>query len=382
MIQLCICIFREGTQVRQVFIISEFNPFHYGHEYLLQRAKAMFPKSKLICVMGGNFCQRGEVCVADKYARANCAVSCGADLVILLPTVYSSACGRQFAKGAIGICNAFAKDGDVLFFGSECGDTDTLRQAVRRLDGLDIDVSRSPDEPTASLRSRLYREKYGDDSVIRTSNNILGMEYLRAIDETRSPLAPMTVKRIGTFASASEIRAMPDGILPHVPSVCRQILSECDIGACMRYGERYILGKLREISDCTDISECGGGLGNRILSASHISQTYEELIENCKTKKYPTSRIHRAVLALLLGITELERESEPTFTVLLSGRRDAMHLLDTDKIDVITKPARASGKRFERECDFDRLYSLLTPQILQREFYLKKSAIIHTSEKQ
>ncbi len=365
--------------MNNIFIICEFNPFHFGHEYLLNYAKQNYPEKNVICVMGGNFTQRGDVAVCDKYVRAECAVRCGADAVLLLPAVYACASGHEFALGGIKLCNAFAESGDILLFGSECGDIGQLELLCSRLDGFEFDPTVSDGEPFAVRRARLYREKYGDGSLLSTPNNILALEYLRAIKETHSPLIPQTFKRDSSFESASLIRSRSrDEILSSVPHVCAELYSaDPYFGASFEYGSRYVLGELRKRDSSDGISECGGGLGERILSKAKVARSYSELIELCKTKKYPESRIRRAVLALLMSITRTERISDPTFTVLLAGKRVATFLFKKPKLQVISKPADGTVPEFLRECEFDGLYSLMSEQVREEKYYLRQSPKIY-----
>ncbi len=363
--------------MNNIFIICEFNPFHYGHKYLLDHAKKTYPNSRIVCVMGGNFSQRGEACIAEKYTRAKTAVLHGADLVLQLPSVYSCASGDVFASGGIEICNALAKSGDILLFGSECGHIEALKTAADRLDALEFDPASSADSPFALRRAEMYREKYGDSSLISTSNNILGMEYLRAIKQTNSMLTPHTFKRCTDFESATAIRSKTD-LLSSVPEKCAELYSSdpC-FGASLELGERYILGTLRSLKSCEGISQCGGGLGERILSQSRQARSYAELLTLCKTKKYPDSRIRRAILALLMGITVSERRKAPCFTVLLAARSSATELLKDSRLEVVTKPSAHTCTGFLRECEFDSLYSLLSPNVRESKYYLRSTPAVY-----
>lgn len=362
--------------MHKVFVICEFNPFHWGHEYILSCAKRDFPDSCLICVMGGCFSQRGEAYIYDKYSRAACAVDGGADIVLLLPTIYSSSASRSFALAAIRICNSLAAEGDVLYFGSECGDTGALRDCISKLNSLS--VSSSPDDSFIRTRFASYEKAYGDASILSHPNNILGIEYLRAIDFTHSPLIPHTLKRESKFASAATIRtyeddnffaSLPDYCIKHYSSVPR---------ADMASGERYVLGVLRSLSPdlSAKYSECGGGVSNRIISSAKRCTTYGDLIQASSTKRYTNSHLRRAVLALLMRISHDERFSEPTFTVLLAAKRNSLGVLNSACINIVTKPSSCTDPNFLRELEFDDLYSLFTQNVLPQGYSLKFSPYI------
>ncbi len=371
--------YRNGDDfavMRKVFVICEFNPFHYGHEHLLSCAKRDFPDSRLICVMGGSFSQRGEAYVYDKYARAACAVRGGADLVLLLPTVYSSSASHSFALAAVRLCTSFADEGDVLYFGSECGDVSVLYDCIDKLDT----ISASSSHDCSFIRTRFadYEKKYGSTDILRSPNNILGIEYLRAIKLTRSPLLPFTVRRDPSFASASEIRKHDgDGFFDSIPDYCVGFYSSYS-RADMAYGERYILGVLRTLSasECTEYSECGGGVACRLIDSARQSATYSEMMRTAATKRYTNAHLQRAVLAMLMRITKEERFSEPSFTVLLAAKRASLGLLKQTRFKVVTKPSDCRDAKFLREVEFDELYSLFTRKALPSGHSLRCSPYI------
>lgn len=351
--------------MRNVFIICEFDPFHLGHEYLLKQARRRFEGCRIVCVLGGNFSQRGEVYLYDKYTRACCAVRCGADIVLLLPDIYSCAAGNVFASGAVKICNGLAECGDILFFGSECGDIVALELCRRRLSEPEFSTLGSPDISFARHRASLYEEKYGKSDILSSPNNILALEYLRVLNETQSVLTPCTVARSPSFASASSLRSgSHELLLNNIPSSCVELCRTSEV-ARMKYGERYVLGALRSLKPDTvaEFSECSAGVGNRILSAAMKSGSYDELISLVSTKKYPTSRMRRAVVAMLVGITDEMRKKEPCFTVLLAARRSELSLLKNARINVISKRADAVGEAHGLQLKFDALYTLFTERV-------------------
>lgn len=362
--------------MRKVFVICEFNPFHRGHEYILSCAKRDFPGYYLICLMGGCFSQRGEAYVYDKYARAACAVDGGADVVLLLPTVYSSSASHSFALAAIRICTSLADEGDILYFGSECGDITALRDCIDKLSSLNI--SSSSDDSFIRTRFSSYEKKHGDASILRHPNNILGIEYLRAIDFIHSPLVPHTIKRESKFASAGDIRTYGnDEFFASLPEYCIRHYSSVP-RADMASGERYILGVLRTLSPklCARYSECGGGVSNRLIASAKQSTTYSELIQASSTKRYTNSQLQRAVLALLMRISIAERFLAPTFTVLLAAKRNSLGVLNSARINIVTKPSSCTDPDFLREVEFDDLYSLFTQNVLPQGYSLKFSPYI------
>ena len=207
-------------------IIAEYNPFHSGHAYHIRQARSLTQADYIVVVMSGNFTQRGTPSLLDKYDRTRMALACGADLVLELPVRYACASAEAFASGAVSILNSLGCV-DALCFGSEDGDISRLHEAASLLVRSD-----SSDEYRGRLlkaqkdglsypaaRSRALADIYGSDSTLLTRpNNILGVEYCRALIRSESAIRPVTVKRQGSgyhdsalapkgrFSSASAIR--------------------------------------------------------------------------------------------------------------------------------------------------------------------------------
>lgn len=191
--------------MKTVGIIAEYNPFHNGHLYQLQKAKALSTADFVIVVLSGNFVQRGTPALLDKYARCEMALRCGADLVVELPVCYATGSAEYFAKGAISILDKLKVD--ALCFGSECGSIDALRRAAQILsdepedfrETLAYHLHRGLSFPAArSLAlTRCLADAAFDDSLLKSPNNILGIEYLKALIKRRSPMEVYTLPRQG-----------------------------------------------------------------------------------------------------------------------------------------------------------------------------------------
>lgn len=196
-------------------IIAEYNPLHKGHEYQLKEARRLTGADYIIVVMSGCFTQRGTPAVLDKYDRAHMALSCGADLVLELPTRFACASAEYFASGAVSVLNRLGCV-DYLCFGSECGDTQALRSAATLLSraekspeyqhslreaqkgGLSFPAARSRAlESSRGTFSESFSE--ADASLFSLPNNILGIEYCRALDVLKSPIRPITIRRRGNY---------------------------------------------------------------------------------------------------------------------------------------------------------------------------------------
>ena len=180
-------------------IIAEYNPFHTGHEYHIARSRELLgADSTVICVMSGDFVQRGEAALYSKFARAEAACRCGADLVIELPLPWALSSAEGFARGAVGLLGALGATH--LSFGSECGDVQRLERIAENLidPAVNAEISRELNENAnnsyASARQTVLARRLGDEAkLIEQPNNILAVEYLKAIYEQRLDITPMTV---------------------------------------------------------------------------------------------------------------------------------------------------------------------------------------------
>ncbi|MDE6063925.1 MAG: nucleotidyltransferase family protein, partial [Lachnospiraceae bacterium] len=192
--------------MKTVGIIAEYNPFHNGHLYHLQQAKALSNADFAIVVLSGDFTQRGTPALLDKYARCEMALCCGADLVIELPVCFSTGSAEYFAKGAVSILSGLKTD--ALCFGSECGSIDALRRTARVLadepepfrNTLMQNLHKGMSFPAArslALTQYLSEADY-DDSLLKSPNNILGVEYLKALIKLDRPMEVYTLPRQGT----------------------------------------------------------------------------------------------------------------------------------------------------------------------------------------
>ena len=321
-------------------IVCEFDPFHNGHAYLLRRVREQ-GASGIVCVMSGDFVQRGGPAVLDKFRRAEAAVRCGADLVLELPAVYSVNSADWFAKGAVRILKGLGCV-DTIAFGSECGESGKL---------LDIACATAfePPEFSDALKACLadgmsypaaYRSALeqvfpaADVSVLDGPNDILAVCYLREIVRQGSDIVPFAVMREGAahgssdpegeIASASFIRGelqSGSGRWKNcVPEPVRQLLEEADLSpeALSRRKDRLfavirhalLTGGSEALEGLPEISE---GLENRILSAVRTAEDLDGLISGIVTGRYTASRAMRVLTQLILGLSkDLVSEADQT----------------------------------------------------------------------
>lgn len=306
-------------------IIAEYNPFHNGHLFHLNETFRM-GATHVVAVMSGNFTQRGEPAIISKFERARMAAAHGADLVIELPLAYATASSERFAFGAVSVLDTLGVV-ELLSFASESGDIEKLSSAldavsdarvIRRLKQL-VEIG----ENYPSARSKAVEVFYPETaSLIHKPNNILGVDYLKALKKTGSRIYPVTVKRKGAehdsdnesegIASAGRIRELVRErgyFSDFVPQECELSLLDLDVSGGISEGmpriESAVLMKLRGLSreDMNRLPDASTGLGDRLYNVSREADTIETLYNSAKTKRYTMSRIKRAVAAALLDIT-------------------------------------------------------------------------------
>lgn len=377
-------------------IIAEYNPLHNGHAYHIARTRVLTGAEHVLVIMSGNFVQRGDCAVIDKFTRTRMALAGGADLVLELPLPFACAGAEKFASGGVGIADALGCV-DFLSFGMECDDVQGLAKAARAVSDEAIkptlDRLLAEGKPFAAARTEAVREVYGDETaaLLCLPNNTLGVEYLRALDRAQSAIRPVGIPRQGTghhslhasgeFASATALRRMlADGDLsaaaPYLPQAVRELLreriAEGTAPASLRYCERAVLARLRgmtkeQLLRLPDISE---GLENRIYDSIRSACSLEELYASVKTKRYSHARIRRIVLSAFLGLRAVHGESLPYIRILgmnergrrlLSFAKPTLPIISSHK-HVAGLPQEAQNV-YRLECYADDMWALMTPTV-------------------
>lgn len=358
-------------------IICEYNPFHYGHRYLIEKTREA-GATHIAAVMSGNFTQRGDAAVFDKYIRAKTALENGVDLVIELPTMYSLSAAEGFAAGAVGIIESLGCV-DMLSFGSECGELSVLKEASGACEyAVHTDsfhgLMKSGQSYPAALAA-VVKELYTDDvsEVLKSPNNTLAIEYLNALDGIGSVIEPFTVTRegaahdsdeAGKFSSASLIRKMissGEDYSRYAPVVDAP-------SADIKRLERAILARLRAMrrEDFEQLYDGANGLAERLYKAVRKAGTLDELYFLTKTKRYTLARIRRAVLCGYLGLSKGQLLIPNAYVRVLGMNSKGKEILSTAKcalpldtsLKALSKTSRAAHRQaaFEERCG--DLYSL------------------------
>lgn len=300
-------------------IVCEFNPFHNGHKHLIDSVKA--DGDIVVCVMSGNFVQRGEPAIFSKEVRVKSALMNGADIVLELPFLYATASAEIFASSAVKILNAF---GCVkIAFGTENTTLSQLENAVDVLLSVDFDkkIKKHLENGISYPKARqMAYEEYNSDCDISSPNNILAIEYISTIKKNNYSITPITVNRKGAdyndnfavdeFASATHIRNLINenkDFEKYVPDNVYEIyINALEKGEYLNAEKFNIsaLSILRSIDAINPkIANMAEGLENRIASAIKISSDINEVYDNVKTKRFTHSRIRRAVLSTIMSVT-------------------------------------------------------------------------------
>lgn len=385
-------------------IVAEYNPFHNGHAHHIERTRAKgagCEATHVVAVMTGNYMQRGEPALLPKRYRAAMALAGGADLVLELPLPWALGSAEQFAEGAVSLLTALGCV-DAISFGSECGDAAALVAAAEKMDAprfgslLRYHMESGISYPKA--RQQALRELAGATAdLLDSPNNVLGIEYIRALRRQGSAMEVFTVPRIGaaheslapvgTMASAAYLRSLvAEGrtvnTAPYLPPQSLKLLSaaleEGHAPAKTTLIERALLLRLRsmtkeELAQLPGVSE---GLENRLYDIARKATGLEELLEQLKTKRYPRTRLQRLVWSAYAGLTAQPEGALPPYVrvlavnekgkEILSAARAARTLIDRG-LPVLLRAADAheltgyAAAVWQQECVADDRYALALP---------------------
>ena len=392
---------------KTVGIICEYNPFHGGHRYQIEEARRQ-GFERVVCVMSGNTVQRGEFAIADKYTRAEMAVKGGADLVLELPYPYSASSAEFFALAGVRILKSAGVD--AICFGSECGDMDKLKKAAEVCESQ-LFIEAYKDAVSCGMGStKAYFDSYKyvtNEELPNGANDILGIAYIRAIKRENSKIEPIAIKRRGSdyrdnaitenmteYPSATMLRncliengadeKFRDVVPKETFDSLNKAVKEGKAPVKMSSVESAIIAALRlfDPAKLEGIADIGGGLGGKILLASHKVTAYAELVSLASDKHYTEARVRRAVLNILMGVKLEDLKAYPAYTTVLGfndkGREILSELRKAEKLPIITKPADAEklGENAARQIYLDRradaLFTLATPMKTDSGEYIKK----------
>lgn len=379
-----------------VGIIAEYNPFHRGHAWQIAEIRSRLGEDTCVVVaMSGNFVQRGDFAVFSKHARAEMALAGDADLVIELPTPWSSATAEKFAQGGVALLSA---TGVVthLAFGCESGDAVPLERTASALEseGYSEQLRRYLAEGMsfAAARQMAVSEYAGEAaSCLSLPNNALAVEYLRALKKTGGSIQPLALPRVGSahdsdelteFSSASAIRSVllsggdwKSFVSTESAAIMQREIDEGRAPVTLRNCERAILARLRCMCEEEFLPYDGGGEGlyRRFYRAVHSAVCVDDILTAAKTKRYPLARLRRMLLHSYLGVTPAEQGETPSYLRVLGANERGRKLLGQMRksalLPIVTKPGQvryldnAVQDQFLREAACTDLYTLAMPDM-------------------
>ncbi len=321
-------------------VVSEFNPFHNGHRYLISQIKRM-GFDAVVCVMSGNFVQRGEYAFCDKRIRAKSAISGGADLVVSLPFPWSSCTAEIFADCAVSILSRLGFV-DSIAFGSECADMEKLRICSGFLSGISsndvIEYQKlSPNVSFASAREKLVKKLLGTEysALVSSPNDILALEYIKAIKKNDNRIIPIAIKRAGSnhngevfsenICSSSKIRSL---YASNCPSDASEYISKEDADILATFSRSTNKAKFmdilrgavlsREPEELSLFLEIGGGLEYAVYREILASKTFDDLLISLKSRHITDAKIRRALLFIATGVKKEHILNSSGFTEVLA----------------------------------------------------------------
>ncbi len=404
--------------MRTAGIICEYNPFHNGHKRQIDVLRGM-GFNCIVCVMSGNYTQRGELAIFDKYTRARSAVLGAADIVLELPFPYSSLSAEGFATAGVHILASLGVD--AICFGSECDDISVLEIAADAVISPEFSTVYSDLIKTGLGSASAYFEAVkrisGNDFSL-LSNDILGISYIAAIKRGNYSMELIPIKRHG---AAYDDKSLTDGIAPS-SSAIREVLKKSEI--CMSellYGhipdlvlecllnakneglapafadnigsETVSFFKLMSPKEITSrailrsvggesIAEDGCGICERLCNTARTCRTFEEFLNRSYTSKYPDARINRVILFSLLGVSDKMSHSLPEYTTLLAanaiGREFLSKIRKECKFSIVTKPADAPEDSTQKKLGeaADILYTEAMPSNTDADFFIKSHPFV------
>lgn len=380
--------------MKTVGIICEYNPFHLGHRKQFDSIRDILGQDTVIvCLMSGNFVQRGMPAIFDKSLRARAAIDCGADLVLELPTTYALSSAEGFAAGGVQILSSFC---DYLCFGSETGDVESLTETAGALLSPEFSPAlRTALEDGCSFpvaRQRALAQMGCDASLLQNPNDILAVEYCKAILAQSSSMKPLPIRREGCYhdtnadaenPSATSLRQLITQNQPwEAYTPAWDIFSDAPVHT-LTAGERAMLARLRTMSDeeFEALPYGSEGLWRKFMHTCREHATLEEILTTTKSKRYTRTRLDRMAMCAYLGITTEILNAPVPYVRVLGMRTSGIPALKTAReTGLFPHIGEKTGLKYEKlEQRFDDLYGLFCQadpsapgQTEHRRIYLRK----------
>lgn len=346
-------------------IIAEYNPFHNGHKYQIEKAKELINPDITIIAMSGSFVQRGSPAIFDKWARTKFALENGADLVVEIPVSFSMASAERFAFGGVHLLNQLGITH--LSFGAEDSLEDLLN-AVKSIENMNKEALKNSLKEGNSFAKA--REQASGSDILSKPNNILGCEYIKAIKKINKSIIPVPIERFmanhnedvptGNFCSASYIRSNIDSDVSAYTPADFSILSPVFAESFTKAIKYAVISKGAEY--IKDVCEVREGLENKIYENAFKDGSLDDFILSVKSKRYTYSSISRMLFNILLDIRKDNIKSEPEFIRILGLKKEKSNYLKmiSPQLPIITKCADAPYELMKQDFKATDFYNLFT----------------------
>ena len=368
-------------------VIAEYNPFHLGHLYQINKIKEMYPESIIIAIVSTNFTQRGDISILNKWDKTKICLEHNIDIVLELPTLYATQSSDIFAESSLRILNHFKID--TLVFGSETNDIDTLYNlANTQLNNQEYEnlvasyLSEGINYPTAMSKALNKLTNIN----IHKPNDLLGLSYIKEIIKNNYPITPVSIKRSNDYhgenienniISANLIRKLLQDnkdISSHVPNTTTKYLyHNISINNAFTLLKYKIINEINNLDKYLTVDE---GIENRIIKYINKSNSWQELVMNIKTKRYTYNKINRMLIHILLGITK-EDNTKEIYLRVLGFNQTGRTYLNKIKKDISLPIYMGYKKNISNILDIELkstyIYSLITndPSLVDKEYQNK-----------
>ena len=355
----------------KIGIICEYNPFHNGHKYHIDKIKEMFPESIIVLAMSPSFTQRGDVSIINKWDKTKIALDNGVDLVVEIPTKFVIQSADTFSK-AVDILNYLGVD--YLVFGSESDDIDKLKyiSKIQSESKYNNEVKKLVDKGI-SYKNALSKalKIYNIDEI--ESNDILGISYIKEINKIKSKIIPLTIKRTNDYNSNNI-----DGDIISANAI-RNNISNIDIkkyvpkNAIVNYytPSYFELLRYKIISDehLEKYNLVDEGIENRLKKCITECNTLEDLIDKVKTKRYTVNKLKRMFISILLSFKKEDNDKEIKYIRILGFNINGQKYLNSIKKKVTIPIYTKFNKDLEYEYNVTKIYSLIVndPELIKKE---------------
>lgn len=370
------CYYNDGDFMKSVGIICEYNPFHNGHLYHINKVKEIFPDYTIILIQSSSFTERGEVSIINKFDKTKIALNYGVDLVVELPFVFSTQSADIFAKGSLSLLNHL--NCEYLVFGSESNDINSLKELAK-----------------IQLKNKKYDKlvkKYMDDGInyptamnkalndlggksISNPNDLLGLSYIKEIIKNNYNITPVSIERTNDYhslktnnkiISASAIRNLIKNkkrFKKYVPSLSYKYINKNNLDTKLFELLKYKINSDNNLSLYQTVDE---GIENRITKYINSTTSLDELISKIKTKRYTYNKISRMLIHILCNFTkeEANKFKEITYIRILGFNDKGKNYLNTIKknssIPIITNPKNSNDEMLNLEHRVTNIYNVVT----------------------